>query len=207
MMLSLLLSLALASSGGITEPHTKVHFDARLEAAGVALALTGVDRRRALDRDAYAVAHYIATPDTGGLHERTAEDRLSAWIETPAHKLLIFEGVYKSVPAHGIRLSWKKHFKDLGLTPHAEFVAAFQEPFQRGDRLYFQADPEGRLEVRHDDRLLGAWTDPALVRALWAMCLGPTTEIVARENLAALTPEREAVAARSDSNANTKEAM
>ena len=192
-MLHALLLLALASTATVTEPNTQVTFDATMVVGDQTLQLTGVDRRRALGRDAYAVAHYIA-----GIPE-TAQDpdaRLARYIDAPANKVLIFHGVYKSVPAHGIRLSWKKHFKDLDMTPREDFIEAFQAPFARGERLYFIASPEGGLEARHDDKIIGQWNDPALVRALWAMCLGPTTEIVDRKRLAALNPAPEEIAAR-----------
>jgi hypothetical protein len=189
-MLHALLMLALAT---VTEPNTQVAFDATMAVGEETLHLTGVDRRRALGRDAYAVAHYIA-----GMPE-SAQDpdaRLNHYIDSSAHKVLVFHGVYKSVPAHGIRLSWKKHFKDLDMTPREDFIDAFKEPFARGERLYFIASPEGGLVARHDDKIIGQWNDPALVRALWAMCLGPTTEIVDRMKLASLNPTTEEIAAR-----------
>ena len=94
-----------------------MEFERCLERDGVALALTGVDRRRALGMDAYAIAHYVderALPVDAGL---SPEDRLERYIDAPAYKLIVFHGVYRRVPPHGIRLSWKKHFKDLGLEP------------------------------------------------------------------------------------------
>lgn len=192
-MLHALLLMALASVATVTEPNTQVTFDATMAVGEETLHLTGVDRRRALGRDAYAVAHYIAElPEI----EASGEARLSQYIDTPAHKVLVFHGVYKSVPAHGIRLSWKKHFKDLDMTPREDFIDAFKAPFARGERLYFIASPDGRLEARHDDKIIGQWEDPALVRALWAMCLGPTTEIVDRTKLASLNPAPEEIAAR-----------
>jgi hypothetical protein len=192
-MLHALLLMVLASAATVTEPNTQVTFDATMVVGDQTLQLTGVDRRRALGRDAYAVAHYIVgTPE-----EAPGPDaRLTHYIDTPAHKVLIFHGVYKSVPAHGIRHSWKKHFKDLGMTPREDFIEAFQSPFARGERLYFIASPDGRLEVRHDDKIIGQWNDPTLVRALWAMCLGPTTEIVDRMKLASRNPAPEEIAAR-----------
>lgn len=192
-MLYALLLLAVASGTTLTEPNTNVIFDRTMALGEQTLHLTGVDRRRALGRDAYAVAHYIeGMPET--VHD--ADARLARYIDTPAHKVLIFHGVYKSVPAHGIRHSWKKHFKDLDMTPREDFIEAFQAPFARGERLYFIASPEGGLEARHDDNIIGQWNDPALVRALWAMCLGPTTEIVDRMKLASLNPAPEEIAAR-----------
>ena len=192
-MLHALLLMALASAATVTEPNTQVTFDATMMVGEQTLQLTGVDRRRALGRDAYAVAHYIT-----GMPEavQNPDERLARYIDTPAHKVLIFHGVYKSVPAHGIRHSWKKHFKDLDMKPREDFVDAFQAPFARGERLYFIASPEGRLEARHDDKIIGQWNDPALVRALWAMSLGPTTEIVDRMKLASLNPATEEIAAR-----------
>ncbi len=192
-MLHALLLMALASAATVTEPNTQVTFDATMMVGEQTLQLTGVDRRRALGRDAYSVAHYIAgMPDAA----QDPDARLARYIDTPAHKVLIFHGVYKSVPAHGIRHSWKKHFKDLDMKPREDFLDAFQAPFARGERLYFIASPEGRLEVRHDDKIIGQWNDPALVRALWAMCLGPTTEIVDRMKLASRNPTTEEIAAR-----------
>jgi hypothetical protein len=192
-MLHALLLIALASTATVTEPNTQVTFDTTMVVGEQTLKLTGVDRRRALGRDAYAVAHYIA-----GMPEaaQAADARLTKYIDDPAHKVLIFHGVYKSVPAHGIRHSWKKHFKDLDMKPREDFLDAFQAPFARGERLYFIASPEGRLEVRHDDKIIGQWEDPNLVRALWAMCLGPTTEIVDRMKLASRNPATEEIAAR-----------
>lgn len=192
-MLHALLLITLASAATVTEPNTQVTFDATMVVGDQTLRLTGVDRRRALGRDAYAVAHYIA-----GISEtsETDDERLTQFIDASAHKALVFHGVYKSVPAHGIRHSWKKHFKDLGMTPREDFIEAFQSSFARGERLYFIASPEGRLEVRHDDTVIGQWEDPALVRALWAMCLGPTSEIVDRKGLAALNQTSEEIAAR-----------
>lgn len=192
-MLHALLLMALASAATVTEPNTQVTFDATMVVGDQTLQLTGIDRRRALGRDAYAVAHYIA-----GMPEAAQEPdaRLTHYIDTPAHKVLIFHGVYKSVPAHGIRHSWKKHFKELDMKPREDFVDAFQAPFARGERLYFIASPEGRLEVRHDDTVIGQWEDPALVHALWTMCLGPSTEIVDRMKLAALDQATEEIAAR-----------
>jgi len=192
-MLHALLSIVLASTATVTEPNTQVTFDATMMIGEQTLQLTGVDRRRALGRDAYAVAHYIAGMPEEAQHP---DARLSQYIDTPAHKVLIFHGVYKSVPAHGIRHSWKKHFKDLDMKPREDFVDAFQAPFARGERLFFIASPDGRLQVRHDDTIIGQWEDPALVRALWAMCLGPTTEIVDRTKLASLNPATEEIAAR-----------
>lgn len=192
-MLHALLLMVLASAATVTEPNTQVTFDATMVVGEQTLQLTGVDRRRALGRDAYAVAHYIV----GKPEEAPGPDaRLARYIDTPAHKVLIFHGVYKSVPAHGIRHSWKKHFKDLGMTPREDFIEAFQSPFARGERLYFIASPDGRLEVRHDDKIIGQWNDPTLVRALWAMCLGPTSEIVDRTKLASLITGPEEIAAR-----------
>lgn len=192
-MLHALLLMVLASTATVTEPNTQVTFDTTMLVGDQTLQLTGVDRRRALGRDAYAVAHYFV-----GMPEEAQDPdaQLARYIDTPAHKILIFHGVYKSVPAHGIRHSWKKHFKDLGMTPREDFIEAFQAPFARGERLYFIASPEGRLEVRHDDKIVGQWDEPALVRALWAMCLGPTTEIVDRTKLASLPPGPEEIAAR-----------
>ena len=193
-MLHVLLMIAFASTTTLAEPNTGVTFDTTMAVGGQTLHLTGIDRRRALGLDAYAVAHYIAgVPDAA---EGRIEEQLSQYIETPAHKALIFHGVYKSVPAHGIRHSWKKHFKDLGVPSREDFVEAFQSPFARGERLYFIASPEGTLEVRHDDKVIGQWEDPTLVHALWAMCLGPTTEIVDRMKLASLNPALEEIAAR-----------
>lgn len=193
-MIGTLLLFAIASTATVTESNTGVAFDMAMEVGAHTLHLTGVDRRRALGRDAYAVAHYMAEipldPHTD------ADARLNKYIEAPKHKVLIFHGVYKSVPAHGIRHSWRKHFSDLSVPPHDDFVNAFQAPFARGERLYFIANPEGRLEVRHDDRVLGEWNDPALVRALWAMCLGSTSELVDRRKLAALSPLPEDAARR-----------
>jgi hypothetical protein len=192
-MLHALLLITLASAATVTEPNTQVTFDATMMVGEQTLQLTGVVRRRALGRDAYAVAHYIAGMP-GAVQNPDA--RLARYIDTPAHKVLIFHGVYKSVPAHGIRHSWKKHFKDLDMKPREDFVDAFQAPFARGERLYFIASPDGHLEVRHDDNIIGQWNDPTLVRALWAMCLGPTTEIVDRKRLAALDQTTEEIAAR-----------
>lgn len=185
MMLFLCTLLVTGAAAAVVEPHTGVEFERRLERDGVDLALTGVDRRRALGMDAYAIAHYAderALPADAGL---SPEERLERYIDTAAHKLIVFHGVYRRVPPHGIRLSWKKHFKDLGLEPREDFIEAFDRPFSRGERLYFEADPEGCLTVRHGETLLGAWDDPELTRALWAMCLGPVSEVVARENLVA----------------------
>lgn len=186
-MIALLMALSsLLANTTVVEPHTGVAFEPVFALADKNLVLTGVDRRRALGRDAYAVAHYIdgdAAPAEG-----KATARLDACIAASADKVMIFHGVYPSVPAHGIRHSWKKHFRDLDMEPREDFVDAFTEPFKKDERLYFIARASGRLEVRHETRLLGEWDDPELVRALWSMCLGPTTEIVNRENLAALRP-------------------
>ena len=201
-MLQALIMMAVASLATVTEPNTGVTFDTSMQVGEHNLRLTGVDRRRALGRDAYAVAHYVWNMHPDALPE--PGEQLDSYIEARTHKVLVFHGVYKSVPAHGIRHSWKKHFKDLGVPPHDDFIEAFQAPFRRGDRLYFIASPEGRLEVRHDDRLLGAWNDPALVRALWAMCLGPTTEIVDRRELAARNPAAEDPTARKTDKEATK---
>ena len=185
-MLPSLLLLVLASDATVTEPNTSVEFSRTIKVGEFTMALTGVDRRRALGRDAYAVAHYISDFPAETLARAATYDRLDQYIDTPAHKVIIFHGVYKHVPANGIRHSWRKHFKDLGIPPREDFVDAFQSPFARGERLYFIATPEGRLEVRQDVRVLGQWDDSVLVRALWAICLGPTTEMVDREKLAAL---------------------
>lgn len=185
-MLPSLLLLVLAAAANVTEPNTAVEFERTMKVGEYTLALTGVDRRRALGRDAYAVAHYISDFSAETIAQAATYDRLDQYIDAPAHKMIIFHGVYKHVPANGIRHSWRKHFKDLGIPPREDFVDAFQSPFARGERIYFIATPEGRLEVRQNDRVLGQWDDPVLVRALWAMCLGPTTEMVDREKLAAL---------------------
>ena len=184
-MIALLVSLTgLLAAGEVLEAKTGVAFEPAFVLEGNKLVLTGVDRRRALGRDAYAVAHYIdedAAPADG-----SATARLEVCIAARADKVLVFHGVYPSVPAHGIRHSWKKHFRDLGMEPREDFMKAFTEPFRKDERLYFIARASGRLEVRHDTRLVGEWDDPELVGALWAMSLGPTAEIVNREGLVAI---------------------
>lgn len=184
-MLNALILLVFASTT-VAEPNTAVTFDTTITLGEQMLNLTGVDRRRALGRDAYAVAHYIGAVPGERRVQSDAEGLLDQYINAATHKVLVFHGVYKNVPAHGIRHSWRKHFKDLGIAPREDFVDVFQSPFIRGERLYFIANPDGHLEVRHGDRVLGQWDDPTLVRALWAMCLGPTTEIVERTKLASL---------------------
>lgn len=196
-MMALFIALSgLLAAGEIVEPNTGVAFDPVFALEGKELVLTGTDRRRALGRDAYAVAHYI---DPGAFPaEGEAASRLDECIAAGADKVMIFHGVYPSVPAHGIRHSWKKHFRDLGVESREDFIDAFTEPFKKNQRLYFIARASGELEVRHDACLIGEWKDPELVRALWAMCLGPTTEIVNRENLAALRPTEVALRAPVD---------
>lgn len=184
-MIQPLLLVVLVSTASITEPSTGVAFETTLTVSNQSLALTGTGVRRALGQNAYAVAHYIATAGEERLAPPATVERLDQFINASAYKAIVFHGVYKSVPAQGIRHSWRKHFKELGEKPREDFIETFKSPFARGERLQFLATPEGHLEVRHDGRLIGQWTDASLVDSVWRMCLGPTTEIVDRTQLSA----------------------
>lgn len=180
------LLLLLFATVEVAETHTGATFERVITLEGTELVLTGVDRRRAFGRDVYAVAHYAAPTNVQAAQDHDPATRIAHYSAAEAPKAIVFRGVYRSVPARGIRWSWENHFKRLDMTPHEGFIEAFQAPFRRGERLYFFASGDGTLTVHHDATHLGTWDDPALVRAFWDMCLGPATEIENPANLVAL---------------------
>jgi hypothetical protein len=167
----------------VAEPHTGVEFPTTLERQGTSMVLTGVDRRRVMGRNAYAIAHYVAPDHARQMESWDLDQRIDYLERCAGPKAIVMVGTYRKVPARGIRWSWKQHFERLGLSPHTDFIAAFQSPFREGERLYFHAVDGESLEVFHDTRRLGLWRDPSLVRAFWAMCLGPESEVEERTNL------------------------
>ena len=203
---ALCLIAALVASTEVTEPHTGTDFDTWLDVDGVELVLTGVDHRRVMGRDAYAVAHYATAKLAQAGEGLSPDERLTHYRNAPSGKAIVFRGVYRKVPARGIRWSWKQHFERLDVPPHEEFIAAFDAPFRRGERLYFLATEDDRLTVYHDAEQLGTWEDAALVRAFWDMCLGPATEVETPRNLVTRDVPDAALAKRSGATEGEDEA-
>lgn len=182
---------SITASAELNEPHTGAAFDQHIALDGDQLVLTGMDHRRVFGQDAYAIAHYVSEAVAAPENLESPEERLAYYRALAGPKAILLRGVYRKVPARGIRWSWENHFERLGQKPHEEFIEAFQEPFRRGERLYFHAPGNGTLTVYQDAVHLGTWNDPDLVRAFWDMCLGPATEVVQPENLVALPLPKE----------------
>jgi hypothetical protein len=170
------------------ERTTEVAFSRVVERGDATFHLTGADYRVVMRKTAYAIAHYASEDGIDSAGQQAPAEWRKAFIGHPKDKMIVFHGVYRKVPARGIRWSWRQNFKSVGESPHKEFIAAFHRSFRRGERLYFTVDEAGKLTVHHDEELLGTWDDPSLVRALWAMCLGEKSETVSPDNLVSIVP-------------------
>lgn len=169
----------------VTEPNTRAPFAASIEIAGQTLYLTGADYRRALGRDAYALAHYASAEARDAIADLPDNERLDYLAAHPGPKAVILHGVYSSIPARGIRWSWRKSFRrvDAYDASAKSFIDLFDASFKRDSRLEFIALGEGAVRIVLDGRTLGEWQDATLANALWAICLGKEADLENRNNL------------------------
>ena len=176
--------VAKADQANFVESNTGAEFPRQLTSGDRTLQLTGADRRRELGRNAYALAHYIGYETDSA---RTTKQLLGEFSTTDQPKAILLKGVYSKVPARGIRWAWKRGLKRAGFTDtksRKDFVGRFKRAFLLGDELLFDATDPNRLVVTLNDELFGEWENPALVRAIWTMCVGENADLENPSNLA-----------------------
>lgn len=181
----ILIALLAATQALVVEPGTQLGFEPALRVDGKSIPLTGASYRQVSGVAVYAIAHYgdAAVAPAG---QDPGKQRWH-WIETPAEKAFVLKGT-RPVPARGIRYSWGSSLKRGGYTgPNLDaFVEAFTRDFDKGSTLLLVANAAGELRAKQDGELLGTWTDPALVEAVWKVSLGRDSEVRHPERLVSL---------------------
>jgi hypothetical protein len=169
----------------VAEPNTRAPFAASIEVDGETLHLTGADYRRALGRDAYALAHYASAEARDAMAGLPENERLDFLTAHSGPKAVILHGVYSSIPARGIRWSWRKSFRRIDAYDDTakSFIDLFDSSFKRDSRLEFIAAGDGAVRIVLDGRTLGEWQNDSLANALWAICLGKEADLENRDNL------------------------
>ncbi len=180
-MIGAFLSAYIAFAATLTEPVSGRSFAEVIDADGAALHLTGADIRKVSGITVYAIAHYgdARAPVPAG-----PDASLEYWIAASAAKAFILRGT-RRVPARGIKWSWENSFDRVDYTGEnrADFIAAFTEGFDKHSEMLILAQPDGTLVVKQDGNELDQWQDPALVRAVWEISLGESSEVKRRQNL------------------------
>ncbi len=183
--LVLLLGCGLLLAGAmVQEPSTGIDFSDTLAIGGTTATCTGVNLRTKLLLKIYAVAHYgdpaFAPKETDPMK------RLEGWIAADAAKAFVLKFTY-TVPKEKMIEAWNIGFDDVQYSgPNRKlFLDVFTTDLPKGTDLRVIASPGGAVSVEKDGKSLGTWKDPALVKALWTIWMGPKTTLSDRTALVA----------------------
>lgn len=184
----LVTSLAIAGwSAVVKEAATGQEFAAEMKSGNKTLACTGADVRSKFIIKVYAVGHYGEKEAVPA--ESNAEKQLSYWTSAKVAKAFVLKFTY-NVSSKQIKEAWsegltKAQYKGAHKTALLE---SFKQDLPKGSVLKFEATADGQLSAIQNDKVLGTWKDPDLVRALWTIWMGKDTVVNNRENLVKIKP-------------------
>jgi hypothetical protein len=171
-LLAVLLVLAGVASAEYKEPKTGTHFDGSIQVGETMVECTGVDYRSKWTFKVYGIAHY-GDPGSAPGETAGAKEKRKYWIQASAAKAFVLKFV-RTIDAASIREAWSEAMKSADYKgPNGEaLLKVFSDPVNEGDSITFTAAADGTLTALKNDKTLGEWKDPGLVRALWATWLG-----------------------------------
>ena len=171
-------------AGTVQEPKTGVEFADTIQLAKGTAACTGTAVRTKWMIKVYAIAHYgdPALVPAGG----SPEERLKQWTDAKALKAFVLKFTY-GIDAQKMREACNEGFDNANYhgKSRGEFLAALQGELKKGDEFRLVAQADGTLTAEHNGKVLGAWQDAELVRAVWTIWMGEKSPLSDREKLVA----------------------
>lgn len=149
-----------------------------LEVAGVSIPETTSIGSHVLKLNGYGIRKkFFISVYVGSLYTGRPVSSLSAALDDPGDKLIRMVFVHKKVGRDKIVEAFAEGFvrntPELSGTSEArQFLAFFRNDFISGDTVDLELGKSGRVEVRHNDRVLGTLESLPLARGILAIYLG-----------------------------------
>jgi hypothetical protein len=149
-----------------------------LEVAGVSIPETTSIGNHVLKLNGFGIRKkFFVSVYVGSLYTAGPISSLSAALDDPGDKLVRMVFVHKKVGRDKIVEAFAEGFArntpELSGTREArQFLAFFRNDFFSGDTVDLELGKSGKVEVRHNDRVLGSLESLPLARGIQAIYLG-----------------------------------